>query len=410
MTIPQIIADIQFTAGVWTNVSQWLLHSISVQRGSSRVESPVIRYEPGRATVKLNNSDRRFDPTNLSGPYVSGGNSLVTPMRPIRIRATWDGVTYDLFRGFTDEFAVDWVPGVYSEVTVPSTDGFKVLTSKRRTPTVVVTYDENSEPVFTTVKFGEGEDTGARVHRILDSADWPIGDRVIASGVSSLQATPLEGDALEELYRTVETEIGECYIDGAGRVVFRNRHAILTEARSTTVQASFGASFTPMMTKLSTDDATMWNEASTSRSGGITQTVEDSASVARNRYKTFSASDLLFQDDLTARNYGQWIVYTSKDPENRFDSITLYPGGNPDTLYPQVLGREIGDRIQITVTPPGGGSPITRQVFIRGITHSISQENWVTTWLLQSATRYTANFFVLNSATNGVLNQNVLSF
>lgn len=410
MTIPQIIAEIQFTNGVWTDVSPWLVKNASITRGSSRVESPVIRYEPGTATIRLNNSDRRFDPTNLSGPYVSSGVSLVSPMRPLRIRATWNGVTYNLFRGFTDEFAIDWIPGVYSEATVPATDGFKVLTSKRRAAQYNVTYDENSEPIFTPITFGEGEDSGARVERILDSADWPSGDRLIDTGVSTLQATTLEGDALDELYKTVETELGECYVDASGRIVFRNRHAILTESRSTSVQASFGPTIVPMMTKLSTDDATMWNEASISRVGGIPQIFEDSASVVRNRYKTFSVSDLLFEDDLTAMNYGQWIVYTSKDPENRFDFMTLYPIQNSATLFPQVLSREIGDRIQISVTPPGGGSTITRQVFIRGINHEISQENWVTTWTLQSATRYTSNFFILNSATNGVLDQNILSF
>ncbi|MCW2767161.1 MAG: hypothetical protein JWO11_3120, partial [Nocardioides sp.] len=208
MTLPVITVEVMFTSPTWTDVTSWGKHGISTRRGSSRIESPIIRYEAGTATAILNNSDRRFDPTNLSGPYVSGGRSQVTPMRPIRIRATWASVTYDIFRGFIDQWDVDWVADVYSEVTVRASDGFKVLRNRKR-------------PAVTPV--GVGENTGARVTRILNSAGWSATDRVIATGNSTLQATDLSGDALSELQAATESEIGELYIDGAGRVVFRSR-------------------------------------------------------------------------------------------------------------------------------------------------------------------------------------------
>jgi hypothetical protein len=316
-------------------------------------------------------------------------------------------VTYPLFRGYTDEFGLAWLADIYSEVTVPLTDGFKVLANRKRAPTITLV---DGKPVIST--FGEGDNTGARVTRILDSAGWPVADRTIAVGNSTLQATPLSGNVLEELQTAVESEAGEIYMDASGKVVFRNRHALSTDARSTTVQATFGNT-TPLSfveVNLSTDDGTLWNEAIITRNGGNVQIVEDTPSVTEFLYRTFDRSGLMLQDDITARNYGQWIVYTSKDPELRFESLTLYPQGNPTSLFPQVLTREIGDRIQIIRQPPGGGSPVTRDVFIRGIHHSISQERWITTWTLQSATRYVANFFNLDSATTGVLNQNTLSF
>ncbi|MEU8278248.1 hypothetical protein AB0C08_28485, partial [Microbispora bryophytorum] len=102
MSLPTIVAEVQFTTGVWTDVSAWLQAPMTVRRGSSRVESPVIRYEPGVATIRLKNGDRRFDPTHTGGPYVSGGISQVTAMRPLRIRAFWDTYTFNLFRGFVD--------------------------------------------------------------------------------------------------------------------------------------------------------------------------------------------------------------------------------------------------------------------------------------------------------------------
>lgn len=397
MSLPVITIEVMFTSPTWTDVTSWGKRGITTRRGSSRVDSPIIRYEAGTATVTLNNTDRRFDPTNLSGPYVSGGRTLVTPMRPLRIRATWASVTYDIFRGFVDQWDVDWVADIYSEVTVRATDGFKVLRNKKRAAVTPV---------------GAGEDAGARVTRILNSAGWPAGDRVIATGSSTMQATDLEGDALSELQDTAESEIGELYIDGSGRVVFRNRSALLLDARSSTVQATFGnppTAFAPFETRLNTDDATFYNEVRAQRTGGAEYVTGDAASQLELLTRTFQATDLLLTTDTEVESYAGWILYVSKDPEVRFDTIVLHAHADSTTLFPQVLSRDIGDRIQIVRRPPGGGTAITREVFIRGISHTTSGATWFTTWTLQSATKY-GSFFALDHPVLGLLDQNALGF
>lgn len=396
MSLPTIKAEVQFTSGVWTDVSQWMQAPTTVRRGSSRVESPVIRYEPGTATIRLKNGDRRFDPTHTGGPYVSGGVSQVTAMRPLRIRAFWDTYTFSLFRGFVDVWDVDWIATVHSIVTVPATDGFKVLANKRR--------------IGIDPPVGGGETTGARIHRILDSASWPSGDRDIATGNSTVQATDLSGDALSELQRVAESEIGELYIDGSGEVVFRNRHALVQDFRSTNVVATFGQSATapaPCEVKLNTDDATLWNEVIAQRTDGAEIATGDSASQTKNTTRTYQKNDLLLESDVDVGNWAQWILYISKDPETRFDTLRIHVHADPSTLVLPALGREIGDRIQIWRRPPGGGSPIVRDCFIRGVAHEIGQATWVTTFTLQSATRYISNFFVLGS---GSLNSNIVSY
>lgn len=397
MSTPALVAEVQFTAGVWTDVSAWLKRGIKTRRGSSRVESPIIRYDAGTATIVLNNSDRRFDPTNLAGPYVAAGRSQVTAMRPVRIRAVWDAVTYDVFRGFADQWDVAWFPPNYSETTVPITDGFKVLRNKKRAAVTPV---------------GAGENTGARVTRILDSAGWSATDRVIATGNSTLQATDLEGDALSELQAAAASEIGELYIDGAGRVVFRNRHALLLDTRSNTVQATFGepsTAFAPFEARLNTDDATLWNEIRAQRTGGVEQLAADTASQTEFLTRTYQVSDLLLEDDSIVGNYAGWILYVSKEPEVRFDSIEIHAHADPTTLFPVVLGREIGDRIKIVRRPPGGGDPIVREVFIRGISHVTGPATWITTWTLQSATKY-GSFLVLDHPVLGMLDANALAY
>ncbi|HEX4816708.1 MAG TPA: hypothetical protein VFV66_28535 [Nonomuraea sp.] len=388
----------------WEDLTPYAKHGITTRRGSSRVQSPVIRYEAGTATCTLNNTDRRFDPTNTSGPYVSAGTSRVTPMRPIRIRCVWNGVTYHLFRGFVDEWDVDWVGDVYSEVTVRATDGFKYLQNKRRKPTRMLINGE-----WTVLTYGEGEDSGARISRVLDSAQWPAPDRVIAVGNSPMQATPLEGDALSELQNVADSEFGELYIDGQGRVVFRNRRAIHTESRSVNVQATFGSpptSRTPAEAKLATDDATLYNQVIATRAGGIEQEAHDLASQTEYLTRTFQASGLLLTSDGETLNWGQWILFLASDPETRFDELRVHCHADPDALFPLVLPREIGDRIQIVRRPPGGGSDIVRDAFIRGISHEVAGQRWITTFQLQSARQF-GGFFTLDDPTLGVLGNGV---
>lgn len=382
--------------GTWTNVTSAGKRGITTRRGSDRVLSPVIRYNAGTATAYVNNTDRRFDPTNLDGPHATGVRTKVSPMKPLRIRATWNAVTYDIFRGFVDQWDVDHIADAYSEATVTASDGFKVLRNRKR---------------GAQAPAGAGELAGARISRILDSAGWPASDRVIATGNSTLQATTLEGEALAELQAVAESEIGELYVDASGRVVFRNRQAVILDSRSNTVQATFGTAgvFTPARAKLVTDDATFYNEIRATRAGGTEQVAGDTGSQAEFLVKTFEASDLLLQDDTATAGYASWILYVSKEPEVRFDSIEIHAHADPTNLFPQVLGREIGDRIRIIRQPSGGGSPIQRDVFIRGISHVTDGARWVTTWALQSATKY-GSFLVLDNANIGKLNQNALGF
>lgn len=379
---------------VWTDVTAYL-SSFDLRRGSNRVTNPVIRYESGTASFALRNEDRRFDPTHLTGPYVAGGVTQVTPMRAARLRALWNGTYYDLWRGYADSWDLSYEGPNYSTCELTASDGFKVLAGHDR---------------IAGVSQGAGEDTGARVDRTLDSTDWSDTDRVIAIGDSTLQATTLEGSALDEVFLAADSEIGELYVDGAGRVVFRNRHAILEDARSSTSQATFGdggGSELPYYgLGIEYDDATLANLVNVTRVGGTVQTAQDTVSQGLYLTRSFERSDLLLETDTAAADYAGFIAALSKDPELRFETITIRPQADEANLFPEVLGREIGDRITIKLRPPGGGAVISRDVFIRGIQHSGSPLSWQTTWTLQSATRYDG-FFIIGV---GRLDQNALGF
>ncbi|HEV8653265.1 MAG TPA: hypothetical protein VG276_28700 [Actinomycetes bacterium] len=373
------------------------LRSFTTKRGATRVESPVIRYEAGTLSAVLKDASRNYDPDNLAGPYVSAGITQVTPGRAVRVIAEHASIAYDLWRGSADNWEHDYFPPSYAEVTLTATDGFGVLGQADRTAVGAA---------------GANEDTGARISRILDSAAWPALDRDIATGDSLLAATTLEGNALSELYAAADAEVGELYMDPQGRVYFRNRLALLTDARSNTVQATFsapvGADLPFQVAPPAYDREQLANTAIIARDGGAEQTSTDTTS--KNTYgpATFRRTDLPLPDDTAALDYAGYIVALGKDPERRFAELVLWPEKAPATLYPHALGRRIGDRIAISLQPPGGGTPITRECFIRGITHSMQAAWWETRWTLQSATRY--SFLLLDHATLGKLDQNALSY
>ncbi|MBB2914850.1 hypothetical protein FHS43_006162 [Streptosporangium becharense] len=384
----------------WEDLSDagWT-REVTITRGSNRVESPLIKYEAGTATIELDNRDRRFDPTHLGGPYVAAGRTQLMPMRPIRIRATWAGVTYDLYRGYADDWQPSWDHPTMSVTTVPCFDAFEALANNSRAAVAAV---------------GAGETTGQRIHRILDSAGWSPIHRLISMGDSTVQATTLEGEALAELQRVADSELGELYVDGAGRVVFRNRRALLTDSRSNTSQATFGddraAGELPYQDPQAGNDKTqLYNLVRIGRAGGTVQVTEDTSSREEFFTRTFERDDLLLETDAEARDYAAWILHISREPELRFAQITINPMRNPTELFPQVLGREIGDRITVIRRPPGGGDPVVRDCFIRGIVHEIKQARWRTTWTLQSATKV-SSFVTLDHPSLGQLDANALAY
>jgi hypothetical protein len=341
------------SAGIgWQDISAQVI-SFTVTRPSTRLQGPLWNYQAGTISILLDNSAGQFDPDNLGGPYVVAGVTQLVPMVPVRLRAAFGPSAYFLYSGFAD----GWLPGDvtyeggYAEITLPATDAFKVLAG--------IT-------LATVAIEGVGAATGARVRDILSRAGWySSADRLaIDAGDSVLQGTVLGADPLSLMQVAVDSEIGQLYCNGAGAVVFRHRRALLTDTRSNTVQAVFGdlpGTVQPAGTELAyaavgraSDDTTIANDIQATRVGGTLQEVKDAASIAKYLFpRTYARSDLILAADSDALNWANWVLYISKGGEDRFETLAVDPQADPENLWPQVLGREIGDRIQVWARPPG---------------------------------------------------------
>lgn len=334
----------------WTDTGPFV-RTLQVVMPGSRQQGPLFAYQGTTVSTVYDNTDGRFDPDNIASPYVPvTGTSQVRAMIPYRVRASWAGTDYALAHVFADgwqdaNFGYD---AGYSEFTLSASDAYKIL---------------NGIILPAIASAGAGEASGARIKRILDAAGWFTDHRSIATGDSSVQATTFGTDALTLLQLTADTELGELYIDGAGRLTFRNRHAQLTDTRSATPQGVFGdlpGTSHPAGTELAcvmpgraNDDTTLFNDIQITIAGGSNlQQARSASSIAASLFaRSFARTDLLLLTDLEALAYAQWLLVIGKSPEDRFDTLVIDPLADPVNLWPQVLGRGRGDRIQVWRRP-----------------------------------------------------------
>jgi hypothetical protein len=360
---------------IWADISPWV-RSVNTDR---RFDRTMQAWESGAATISLNNQDARFSPANLGGPYVSYGITSIRPWRPVRIRATWAGVTYDLYKGY----AVSWKE-VYDQPS-PNGGGAYMTVSCVDEMDALARVDGLAQtPV------GSGELSGPRIHRVLNIAGH-TGTRVVDVGNVTMQATDLSQNTVQELRLTADSEGGGLYIDRAGAVVFERSTALVENGRSNTIQAVYGdgpGELPYSAVEPAYDGDLMVNIVSWSRTGGATQTATDEISRALDKDKRdTSKTNLMCSTDAQVATLAQFFIQRFSKPEDRIASVTIKPRNNPAVLFPAVLSREVRDLVRARRRPPGGIT-ITRDCHIAGISHEITDENWVTTFTLWSASVY----------------------
>ena len=445
------------------------VRTINTNRGRRRA---LERFGTGTATITLDNRDRSFDPTNTASPYYNAtvGVTGVVPSIPVVIRATWNGVTYPIFRGWIDSWTFSYSDAGNGDAvaTVSCSDAFKPLSniigglpssasiSSSGTASFDIgistpsdgggygvssidvtgsgsTGDINvSGGVSTTPIIGTGTDLpGLRIETILDAIGWPDNLRDIDEGTTYLAAQDATKTPLDMLQEAAAADSGVIYVDDDGTVIFADRDAIISEDRSINVQSTYdttdaaGKKF--VETSIVYDDSLIYNivkidrKVTTAAGGeeltGTTVVVSNAESISLYGARTLAIEVPIVSDLGTDTAYGQnrakdlalFLASQYANPELRPEEVRFAPQGDPSTLYPDLLSRKIRDRVTVKFAVPGGGSAVQRDCFVESVGHAITPGNWSTTFGLSSATFYTG-FFILDNATLGVLDQNKLAY
>lgn len=114
----------------WVDITDYV-DEVSTSRGR---DSELDAYPAGSMRLTLDNTDRRFDPLNTSGPYTG---DLVANV-PVRLRADIAGTKYPIWRGFVDGWPAEYSEGGFERtMQVECSDALRLLGERSAHDTMV---------------------------------------------------------------------------------------------------------------------------------------------------------------------------------------------------------------------------------------------------------------------------------
>lgn len=345
-------------------------------------------YEAGTCTVRVYDQTGRFNPQNTSSDLFG----FLTPLRKLRISATYLGVTYYLFSGYTTDYiyTYDQAENI-SYVDINASDAFRLLAMATITS---VTGQAN------------GQDTGTRIDKILDTVDFPISMRTLDTGDSLTQADPATNRTPLAAIKNCETsEQGAFFINPEGNAVFKNRSNTISSAGATPLAFNQSGGIPYKNLIFAFDDKLIVNKSTVTRVGGSPQTYTDAASLAEYFPHVVNFSDLVVQTDTEAANIAAIYVGTRSTTSIRIDqmSVDLY-----DPLVPNgtMLDLDYFDNVVITNIQPDG-STIVKNLQIQGVNWEITPNSFLGNFTtLEPIT----DGFIIGNSTYGIIGEDILSY
>ena len=294
-------------------------------------------FQPGTATITLDNRDRAYDPANTSGAHY--GDLL--PRKRCDMKATISAVTYDVFDMHINSYPQRW-DGLMGTVELPCTDAFAIF--NRETFATALEADPDNESQFRQAERA-AERTDQRVGWLLDAADWPAGRRTLSTGVITAMAhryPPM--NVLGHMRDMETTEGGFLFMDAAGNVVFQDKYFRLNNYASSagTFSDSPTGSERPFVASEPEQDVEHLVNHATGRQanteGGVTYETNDTAS--RTAYGPAAHTVEMWTASRPRRSKPRTMYWVDRysDPLDSIKSITLYPQMD-DNLWAHALGR-----------------------------------------------------------------------
>ena len=344
----------------WTDVSEYV-KGIATDRGRTHELDDI---QAGFGEFRLDNRDRRFDPSNTGSTYAPN----VQPMTPCRFQAIHSGTTYDVFRGFVESWPQTWAEGGYAqETTVTAVDGFRLFS-------------------FTeTATTHPQEGSGARIGSYLDEAGWPSGEQNVSTGQITVQA--FQGQCatiLQEIKRVEETEHGLFLMSKDGLATFQSSTHRAGGTPASTFSNTGQVPYTDIA--IGYDDLNIWNDVTVQPNGLGAQAVDDTGSVDSYGRRKLHVFDTLHVATTAAQDLGNTLLGTYKDPQTRLESLTVTPRSSPAAAWPAVLNSEVSDLMRVRRTADVG-SVVSEDVYVESVSHEMDVEkNWTVTYSLSPST------------------------
>jgi len=364
------------------------LVTCQINRGKSQA---LDRIDAGVLSVTVDNSDRTFDPLYEAGPYFG----QLIPRRSVRVTSNDQPV----FVGFIDDFDIQYEPGVQSVVRIDASDALSVLTNAAL---------EEFTP--------DSELSGARINTILDlpEIEWPEELREIDPGNSvMLDADVSEGtSALTYLQLVADSEFGTLFLGKDGKIVFRERNAVpnvpdlvfsdeVEEGEYTGIQFAdvniiYGSE--NLYNRIALQNADIFPEEAYA---------EDADSQAVYGPRTLTQSGLLVQELEQLEFLADFLLAKYKEPQYRFETVTVVLDTITAENQDKVLDLEIGDIVLVRFEPSDIPPAIEQYVRIIGINHDWNPASKNISFALE---RLDFAIFILDDPVLGELDNDRLAY
>jgi hypothetical protein len=361
------------------------VRQISIRRGRNIMRD---QYEAGTCTVRVLDPLSYFNPQNVNSPYFG----YLTPLRKLRVAATYAGTSYFLYSGYTTEYRYTYPQGQETGyVDILCSDALRLM---------------QQATVTTVTGATAGQDTGTRTTKILDQVFWPTNMRQIDTGSTTCVVDPgTARTSLDALFNAAFSEQGAFYIDQEGTAVFKNRPNTITSASATPIEFDQSGGIPYKNLAFAFDDKLIINSAGMTRVGGTQQVSENAASIAKYFPHQLNQENLVAQTDADTLNIARIYVATRQETTIRIDAMTV---DLLDTAVPTgtMLGLNYFQPLKITNIQPDG-STIVKTLQCQGLAWDITPNQMqVTVTTLEPIT----DGFTLGSEVQGIIGTSVLAY
>ena len=133
------------------------------------------------------------------------------------------------------------------------------------------------------------------------------------------------------------------------------------------------------------DDNEIYNVINLTRTGGSTQTKEDTGSQLKYLIRTLTRTGLLNDNDAEVSDAALFLLGKFKDALLRFDNLEVNLKDIGTSSQNSILASEVGDIVNVELTPPGSGSPsqITTLEILDSITYSVTPDTFKVNYKLR---------------------------
>jgi hypothetical protein len=365
--------SVQFLkSGTWTSVTTTDLIKIDIRRGRTRQNE---RDQCGVSTIVFNNTSGIYDPdnTSVSSPWVVSGASILRDGLQMRIVATINSVSYNLYYGFLETTRVD--QGEAPGVTMTFVDGIAYIADAQA-------------PALATA--ANAETAATRVGRMLDIAWWPSGASRSLTGTVGMLATVQNRSCMEMIYQAVDSIAGRFYISRSGvatLVPLADKFSRPTQLLFTDTQASNTVGYMQLFTNPGTYFVV--NQAIIDR----TNTTKQYTSKYNPSVSAYGIAKIVLDapvsTDSNAQNLALYESRKNATPVTYveridFNALSLATFG---ALYPDFLATELADQVSVVRTTYDG-RPNQWNLVVEGMAHTITQNNWLVSYTTSAINPY----------------------